>query len=50
MCNTYLASNINQLKRLVIPSLRAEAYAMLCDYWGEDYVKQVEKSMKKDIS
>ena len=46
ICNTYLASNINQLKRLVTPSLQAEAYAILCDYWGEDYVKQVEKSMK----
>ena len=48
ICNTYLASNINQLKRLVTPSLRAEAYAILCDYWGEDYVKQIEKSMKDE--
>ncbi|MGI5085154.1 glycosyltransferase family 2 protein [Treponema putidum] len=48
ICNTYLASNINQLKRLVIPSLQAEAYSILCDYWGEDYVKQIEKSMKDE--
>ena len=48
ICNTYLASNINQLKRLVIPSLRDEAYAILCDYWGENYVKQVEKSIKNE--
>jgi len=44
-CKTALLQNIRHLKR-VIPSLRAEAYAILCDYWGEDYVKAAEKSMK----
>ena len=39
--------NIRHLER-VIPSLQAEAYAILCDYWGEDYVKQIEKSMKDE--
>ena len=48
-CKAALLQNLRHLER-VIPSLRAEAYAMLCDYWGEDYVKQIEKSMKKDIS
>ncbi|UTC61836.1 glycosyltransferase family 2 protein [Treponema sp. OMZ 787] len=42
ICNTYLATNLGQLKHLVTPSLQVAAYAMLCDYWGEDYVKQIE--------
>jgi len=46
-CKTALLQNIRHLKR-VIPSLRAEAYAILCDYWGEDYVKPAEKSMNAE--
>ena len=46
-CKAALLQNLRHLER-VIPSLRAEAYAMLCDYWGEDYVKQVEKSIKNE--
>lgn len=46
-CKTALLQNLRHLKR-VTPSLRAEAYAILCDYWGEDYVKAAEKSMKDE--
>ncbi|WP_428768554.1 glycosyltransferase family 2 protein [Treponema sp. HNW] len=45
-CTSHLVSNIRHLER-VTPSLREEAYAMLCGYWGEDYVKQVEKALHK---
>ena len=44
-CKTALLQNLSHLKR-VIPSLRDEAYKILCGYWGEEYVKAAEKSMK----
>ena len=47
LCRNHARMNIRHLER-VIPSLQAEAYAILCDYWGEDYVKQIEKSMKDE--
>ncbi|MEL3911183.1 MAG: glycosyltransferase family 2 protein [Treponema sp.] len=37
-CKNNMLSNLRHLKR-VIPSLRDEAYKILCDYWGEEYVK-----------
>ena len=40
----YLAENIKQLKDNVIPELREQARAMLCDYWGESFVEKVEKA------
>ncbi len=43
-CSSYLASNIRHLGR-VIPSLRDKAYEILCDYWGEGYVKRAEKAI-----
>ena len=42
-CKTALLQNLRHLKR-VIPSLRDEAYAILCDYWGEEYVNAAEKA------
>ena len=47
-CNNQLKKNITKMKRDFTGSLQAEAYAILCDYWGEDYVKQIEKSMKDE--
>lgn len=44
-CKTALLQNLRHLKR-VIPSLRDDAYTILCDYWGEEYVNAAEKSMK----
>jgi len=35
---SYLANNIKQLKEAVAPHLYKEAFSMLCDYWGKDYV------------
>ena len=42
-CKTALLQNLRHLKR-VIPSLRDEAYTLLCDYWGEEYVNAAEKA------
>ena len=47
-CNNQLKKIISKLKRDFTGCLQAEAYAILCDYWGEDYVKQIEKSMKDE--
>lgn len=45
LCLNHAMMNLHHLER-VTPSLREEAYAMLCDYWGEDYVRRVEKMTK----
>ena len=42
-CKIALLQNLRHLKR-VIPSLHDDAYAILCDYWGEEYVKAAEKA------
>ena len=39
----YLSDNIRQLRVTVIPELRQEARAMLCEYWGAGFVEKVEK-------
>lgn len=39
----YLSDNIRQLRETVIPELRQEARAMLCEYWGSGFVEKVEK-------
>ena len=44
----FLADNIKQLRDTVIPELQPAARAMLCDYWGEDFVTRIEKSMKAE--
>lgn len=41
----YLYNNIMQMRQRVIPELQAEARAMLCDYWGEDFVAFVENDI-----
>lgn len=44
----YLANNIKQLKEAVVPQLHEEARAMLCDYWGTDFVEEMEKLLAAD--
>jgi glycosyltransferase involved in cell wall biosynthesis len=39
----YLANNITQMEESVIPELKTEARAMLCEYWGTDFVEEMEK-------
>ena len=42
---TYLANNIKQLRETVIPELQEEGRAMLCEYWGEDFVRVIESAL-----
>ena len=43
---SYLANNIRQLRASVVPELQEQALQMLYDYWGEDFVKNVEIGLK----
>ena len=43
---SYLANNLTQLTHCVTPELQKEARDMLCEYWGEDFVDEVEKQIK----
>ena len=45
LCRNHARMNIRHLER-VIPSLQAEAYAILCDYWGESLVKRAEEAVR----
>ncbi len=42
MMRFYLDNNIKQMNETVIPSLKAKAHEMLCEYWGEGFVKRIE--------
>lgn len=46
-CIKRLKNNLLQYKSVVSPEIQKEAYEMLCDYWGEDFVKQIEKSVSE---
>ncbi len=38
----YLNNNLKQLRETVVPEIHDKAYAMLCEYWGTDFVERVE--------
>ncbi len=40
-CRFHLENNFSQLKAVVLPQLQAEAFDILCDYWGKDLVGKV---------
>ena len=46
-CIKGLKNNLLQYKSVVSPEIQKEAYEMLCDYWGEDFVKQIQKSVSE---
>ena len=46
MARGYLANNLKQYYETVVPEMRQEAYAMLCDYWGESFVRKVDAAIK----
>ena len=46
----YLGNNILSLRNTVTPELKPQAYQMLCDYWGEDFVKSTEKLLEQTTS
>lgn len=43
----YLKDNIKQLNDNVIPELKTKAHELLCEYWGESFVKRVEEKLNK---
>lgn len=38
----YLNNNLKQLRETVLPEIYDKAYAMLCEYWGTEFVERVE--------
>ena len=47
MTRSYLSNNLKQMKEAVIPELQEEAYRMLCDYWGDHFVKTIEEAVQR---
>ena len=43
-CRHYLKNNLGQLENAVAPELQEAAKALLCDYWGSDFVEELEKN------
>ena len=41
----YVANNLQSLKANVVPELQEQAREMLCDYWGQDFVEIIAKSL-----
>ena len=41
-CRMFLVDNIRQLRTVVVPELQPDARDLLCDYWGGDFVAQIE--------
>ena len=44
----FLRNTILKLRNNVVPELREEAYKLLCEYWGEGYVKTIETVLDKE--
>ena len=44
-CRMYLKNNLLQLNTVVSPALHDQAYQMLCDWWGPDFVSKMEKEL-----
>ena len=43
---SYLKNTLDQLEKKVAPELRESAKALLCDYWGEDFVRLMENAVE----
>ena len=39
----YIKNNYKQYTEAVLPELKPQAYALLCDYWGENFVKRISE-------
>lgn len=48
MSRYYLKNNLIQLQKTVTPALQPQAYEILCEYWGKDYVEAIEKLMEEN--
>ena len=42
MTRYYLLNNLKQMNEVVVPELKDEARALLCEYWGESFVERME--------
>lgn len=47
IANGYLLNNLKQLRMAVVPEIQDEAYRLLCEMWGPEYVEAVEKAAKE---
>ena len=47
LCRFYLINNLQQLQFFVVPELYPEAYRLLCEFWGPDFVRQAESFLQK---
>lgn len=45
--NGFLLNNLKQLKMRVVPELQEEAYKLLCEMWGTEYVHAIEKAAEE---
>ena len=48
MMRYYLSNNLQQLRQAVVPELQAEAHALLCEYWGAEFVKRIENQYNRE--
>lgn len=46
-CRNTLKNRLLHLEKGVAPEIRDEAYKMLCDWWGESFVKNIEAERKQ---
>ena len=42
---SYIKNNYLQYTEAVIPELKPKAYELLCEYWGENFVKRISEEM-----
>ena len=47
LAKAYCVDNVKQLRNNVVPELYEEAHQMLCDYWGEEAVKNTEEFLDR---
>ena len=48
LCCKYAANNLMELKYRVVPELHNDAYKILKDYWGEDFISKIEMKLKEE--
>lgn len=47
-CRFRVLNNLEQFNCVVAPEIKTEAYKMLCEYWGEEFVKTVETAQRTE--
>ena len=45
MARWYLANSLFQMKKCLDSKLLPQAHELLCDYWGADFVEEIEKAL-----